>query len=113
MRLFRVRKAKNVPANVREICERLGSDLIAHVVAAGDYGPRYEALRPLSVDLRNHEHVLAWLTEQYDRAERKENWSLIMEIAITLFVLAELLFAVYDHRQWIIALPHRIATLFQ
>jgi len=30
--------------------------------------------------------LLPWLTEQYDRAERKETWNLTMEAAITLLV---------------------------
>jgi len=30
--------------------------------------------------------LLPWLTEQYDRAERKETWSPSMEFAITVFV---------------------------
>jgi len=35
--------------------------------------------------------LLPWLTEQYDRAERKETWSMTMEAAITVFVASELL----------------------
>ena len=35
--------------------------------------------------------LLPWLTEQYDRAERKETLSLTMEAAITIFVAAELM----------------------
>jgi hypothetical protein len=32
------------------------------------------------------------VTEQYDRAERKETWSLTVEVAITAFVFAVLIF---------------------
>jgi len=35
--------------------------------------------------------LLAWLTEQYDRAERKETWMLTMDVAITIFVGIEVL----------------------
>ena len=35
-----------------------------------------------------------WLTEQYDRTERHETWSITMEAAITLFVAVELIIAV-------------------
>lgn len=38
--------------------------------------------------------LLAWLTEQYDRAERKETWSILMEVAIVVFVAAELIFSI-------------------
>ena len=34
--------------------------------------------------------LLDWLTEEYDKKEQWETWSLTMEIAITLFVLCEL-----------------------
>jgi len=39
--------------------------------------------------------LLPWLTEQFDRAERKETWSLLMEIAIVILVAAELSFSIY------------------
>ncbi len=38
--------------------------------------------------------LLPWLTEQYDRAERKETWLITMEVAITIFVAAELILSV-------------------
>jgi hypothetical protein len=40
--------------------------------------------------------LLPWLTEQYDRVERKETWSMTMEIAITIFVAAELALSLLD-----------------
>ena len=39
-------------------------------------------------------YVFSWLIEQAHRAERKETWSLAMEVAITLLVGAELVFDV-------------------
>jgi len=35
--------------------------------------------------------LLPWLTEQYNRAETKETWSMTMEFLITVFVLIEIL----------------------
>jgi hypothetical protein len=35
--------------------------------------------------------LLPWLTEQYDRAETKETWSMTTEFLITVFVLVEIL----------------------
>jgi len=40
--------------------------------------------------------MLRWLNEQADMAERRETWLLIMEIAITLFVGAELVMSVVN-----------------
>jgi hypothetical protein len=34
--------------------------------------------------------LLPWLTEQNDKTERKETWSMLMEIAIVVLVAAEL-----------------------
>jgi hypothetical protein len=39
--------------------------------------------------------LLAWLTEHYDRSERRETWSITMEIAITILVAAELILMVW------------------
>lgn len=33
---------------------------------------------------------LGWLTERYDREERKETWQIAMEGAVTILVAAEL-----------------------
>ncbi len=43
------------------------------------------------------ESLLPWLTEQYDKEERKETVSLIMEAAITLFVFLELFVDAWKH----------------
>jgi len=40
--------------------------------------------------------MLRWLKEQADMAERRETWLLTMEIAITLFVGAELFMSVVN-----------------
>lgn len=42
------------------------------------------------------EPLLSWLTEEHDRAERKETWSLLMEIAIVILVAGELTFSAID-----------------
>lgn len=38
--------------------------------------------------------ALAWLTEQFDRAERKETWSLTMEAAIVVLIVFEIVLAI-------------------
>ncbi len=42
------------------------------------------------------EQLLIWLKEQYDRAERRETWLITMEVAITIFVGAELVMSIFD-----------------
>jgi hypothetical protein len=44
--------------------------------------------------VRNRDTAAEWLTEQYDRAERRETWSITMEAAITVFVAFELMFSI-------------------
>jgi hypothetical protein len=41
--------------------------------------------------------LLPWLTEQYDRAERKETWSITMEVVITAFIAVELLISIVSY----------------
>ncbi|HMI52815.1 MAG TPA: hypothetical protein VK525_14990 [Candidatus Saccharimonadales bacterium] len=40
--------------------------------------------------------ILVWLTEQYDRTERKETWTITLEIAVCVLVAAELTFSVLN-----------------
>lgn len=35
------------------------------------------------------EPLLAWLTEEYDKKDRRDNWLLLLEIAITVLVAIE------------------------
>ena len=90
MRWFRIRKAKIDP-ELRETFERYGTISMQVNAAAENYfRHKGEPVRVRDV----LESLLPWLTEQYDRAERKETWSLTMEFAITLFVALELLLSI-------------------
>src|SRR6266576_2260700 len=93
MRWFRIRKAKIDPG-LRVTFEQHGlitmqaNLAVGHVIIHGG--------RPINVtDITPA--LLSWLTEQYDRAERKETWSLMMEMAITVFVFAELIFSIIGY----------------
>jgi hypothetical protein len=83
-----VRKAP-IPDEERAVFERFGASVIG-VVLAGGHGPRSDALVLIYNDPMRRAHAEAWLTEQFHREERRETWSLTMEFAITVFVLAEL-----------------------
>lgn len=56
------------------------------LLAVGDF-IRFKGKPRLVRDFE--EPLILWLTEQYDRAERKETWSLTMDAAITAFVAIE------------------------
>jgi hypothetical protein len=91
MRFFRIRAAR-IPDEDRHLFERYGSAVIGFMVASGA-APRAEELRPVYFTPERTVSAVAWLTEQYDRAERKESWSILMEASITVFVLAEVAFS--------------------
>lgn len=89
MRWVRIRKAL-IPEPERALFERFSANIIGGILAGGS-SPIAEEMRPVYHDPTVRIHALAWMTEQYDRAERWETWSLTMEIAITLFVGVEIL----------------------
>gem|GEM_PF-2045161 len=58
--------------------------LIAALLASHDRVFEHEGY---GIDAKSvRDSLLAWLTEQYDREERKETWHITMEAAIALFV---------------------------
>jgi len=87
MRWFHVRTA-NIPHEERDLFERSGAQVIGLTITSGFHAVAPQ-LQPLYDNAEMRNHALLWLTEQYDREERKETWSITMEMAITLFVLAE------------------------
>lgn len=87
MRWFRIRRAEIDP-DLRKTFERYG--VVGMQVSLGDMNHFVHLGQPVKGDAALGS-LLPWLTEQYDRAERKETWSITMEVAITIFVAAELL----------------------
>ena|SRR5579863_2071550 len=92
MRWLRIREAKELDPELRKTFERYGTATMQTLLAINSTMYRHQG-NLVTVDHYVYE-LLSWLTEQYDRAERKETWSLTMESAITIFVAAELLFSV-------------------
>lgn len=88
MRWIRIREAKGIDPDLRAIFEQNGVTVMQQLLAAGRATILYKRQWTNPWDVR--ESLMPWLTEQYDRAERRETWSLTMEVAITVFVLAEL-----------------------
>jgi hypothetical protein len=83
---FRIRKAKALDVDLRKTFERYGVVTMQMLLASTNYffhQKQMKMARDVEPDL------LSWLTEQYDRAERKETWMITMEAAVTLFVLVE------------------------
>jgi hypothetical protein len=88
MRWFRIRRANSINADLRRTFEQLGPGIMQVSLAVdSSFKHNGEDVWPHDV----LDSLLPWLTEQYHRAERKETWSITMEAAITVFVLAELL----------------------
>ena len=87
MRWFRIRKAKIEP-ELRTTLEQYGAQVIQQILSQGT-NFRYQGRATWIEAVR--EQVLAWLTERYDREERKETWQITMEVAVTVLVAAELL----------------------
>ena len=90
---IRVRKAK-IDADLRETFEQYGVAVMQQLLVNQDHvfihkGDEKSARRVGSP-------LLLWLTEQYDRAERKETFNLLMEIAILVFVGVEMAVAIVD-----------------
>jgi len=90
MRWFRIRNAK-VDPELRETFERYGVATMQTILGTTNwFWHKGKGLLAQNVS----DDLLPWLTEQYDRAERKETWSLTMEAAITFFVVAEVLLSI-------------------
>jgi len=100
MRWFRIRKA-NIDPTLRETYEQYGVVSLQLEYAVKHY------VRGMQEGERTHAHpddaaLLAWLTEQYDRTERKETWGLTLEIVITVFIAVEVLSLFSPALHWLI-----------
>jgi hypothetical protein len=88
MRWIRIRKA-GIDPELRMTFERYGTVTMQMLLATNTTTYRHNGnLATVELYLAP---LLEWLTEQYDRAERKETWSLTMDAAITVFVAIEVL----------------------
>jgi hypothetical protein len=94
MRWLNIRKAKIDP-DLRKTFEQYGIMTMQTLVGTNATFFRHKG--SLTTVQMVEQPLLAWLTEQYDRTDRKETWSLTMEVAITIFVLGELIF---DFANW-------------
>jgi hypothetical protein len=91
---FKIRKA-SIDAKLRLSFERYGVAAIQQfLVGTGAGDVRFEGKSIWGADLQPP--MLEWLTEQYDRAERKETWTITMEVTICALVAAELIFSVME-----------------
>ena len=95
MRWFSIHKA-NIDVDLRKTFERYGTVTMQMLLATNTTTYRHKG--NLTTVERYLAPLLEWLTEQYDRAERKETWSLMMEAAITFFVVAEVLLSIFKCR---------------
>jgi hypothetical protein len=84
------RKAK-IDSELRETFEQYGVGTMQMLLATTNYF-QHKGRDIMAQQVRTD--LLPWLTEQYDRAETKETWSMTMEFLITVFVLIEILSSV-------------------
>jgi ABC-type transport system involved in cytochrome bd biosynthesis fused ATPase/permease subunit len=85
---FRVRKAE-IDSELRKTFERYGRGTMQIVLGSTNYFQHNGAEQRVD---KYRDQLLAWLTEEYDKEERRQTWS----IAITLFVGVELLITVFS-----------------
>jgi hypothetical protein len=95
MRWFRIRWAQISPSE-RQHFEELGTEIVRAYFTQGPGTVVYTDDRGRHTVNNLHEFMQLWLREQYDRAELKETWLITMEIAITVFVAAELIFSILN-----------------
>ncbi len=90
---WRIRKAE-INTELCKTFERYGVVSLQVVLAVSNYiyhkGKQVLAEKVL-------DSLLPWLTEEYDKADRKQTWSITMEIGITFFVAVEVLLPLF-HR---------------
>ena len=91
MRWFKLRKAYIEP-ELRNTFERYGAGSMQMILATTNYFRHMGSNVTAEAVIGD---LLPWLTEQNDRAERRETWSLTMEAAITVLVATELVLRVF------------------
>jgi hypothetical protein len=87
-RLFGWREVRvaRIPKDRRDSMEQFGPDVLAQALAQSQ--PHLnEHLKDLVAQNENYYQVVSWLQEQRDRAERKEQRTETIEIAILIFVI--------------------------
>ena len=92
MRWFQVKKA-NISPELRQTLEQYGPETLRALLPNPPYSIETQDGTPIEW-YRIARLVFYWLKEQADREERRETWLITMEIAITAFVLLELLISV-------------------
>jgi membrane carboxypeptidase/penicillin-binding protein len=93
MRLIKIRRAQ-ISTEDREMYEHFGVSFIQIVLSVtNSFEYKGKFIQP--GNQATQQSMLLWLTEQHDLSERKESWLLLMEIAITVLVAAELFISVY------------------
>jgi hypothetical protein len=86
---WKIRKA-NIGTELRTSLEQHGAPVVRQIVA-----DNMSSARAVFYGGWDKRETLAWLTEQNDREERKETWSLTMEAAITIFVFTEIILTLF------------------
>jgi len=84
-------RTAKIDPDLRKTFEQHGLGTMQNLLAAHDRTFVHKGRGTNADGVRSD--LLPWLTEQYQRAETWETWSLTMEVAITVFVLVEVIIA--------------------
>lgn len=89
VRKIRVRKAKNITENERDVCERYGEQVIGMMLAGG-WRPGTQDLEDIYFSAVAKENARAWLTERAYYRERHDRWisfrDLLLEIIVIILI---------------------------
>jgi hypothetical protein len=86
MRWLRIRKARIDP-ELRTTLEQYGVPVMQQVLSTGgNFRHKGQALWVEAV----RDSVLGWLTERYDRDERKETWQIVLEVFVIILIGVEI-----------------------
>jgi hypothetical protein len=82
MRWFTLRKARDLPKADCDMLERFGAATVAAIIYGGFSGPlNTEPQKSLYENSTMRKHASEWLTEEYDRAERRETFHCVSQAA--------------------------------
>jgi hypothetical protein len=84
-----------IPAKIKEICERYGEDVIGMMLASG-LNPRAQDLRAIYATDETIAHATAWHTERSRSRQRRERITFSLEIAVVLLILGEILLGLWQ-----------------
>lgn len=85
-----------IEEGLRETFEMYGAITMQILLATNQTSFRYKGSGSLYTVENVLPSLLKWLREQHQRTEQKETWQIVLDIAITVFVLGETALTAYQ-----------------